>query len=124
MPEGATAADLLLLDPDGTFPARLADDRDALARLARGLRAASPARRDRALAEIEALAHRLAGAAGTFGYGAVGDAALELEHGIATARRGSDRREGRATVDRCLAGLLGALDHALGTAARAKRPQD
>jgi HPt (histidine-containing phosphotransfer) domain-containing protein len=110
MPEAASAADLLLLDPDGTFPARLAEDRGALARLARGLRAASPARRDHSLAEIETLAHRLAGAAGTFGYGAVGDAALELEHAVAAARR----QGGRVTVDRSLAGLLSALNRALG----------
>jgi HPt (histidine-containing phosphotransfer) domain-containing protein len=124
MPEGMTEADLALLDPDGAFAARLADDRGALAKLARNLQAASPAMRDRALAGIEVLAHRLAGAAGTFGYGAVGAVALELEHSIEAAREARDGREAHASVGRCLAGLLGALDQPLGTSFRAKRVND
>jgi HPt (histidine-containing phosphotransfer) domain-containing protein len=117
-PEGPTEADLALLDPDGAFSARLADDCAALAELARGLRVASPVVRDRSLAEIEVLAHRLAGAAGTFGHNAVSAAALKLEHSIAAARQDSDPHENRAAVDRCLAGLRSALGHAVGPPSR------
>lgn len=122
-PEGPTGADLTLLDPDGAFSARLAEDHNVLGKLARGFRAASPARRDRFLAEIEVLAHRLAGAAGTFGHGAVSAAAFELEHCIIAARGRSDGPDGK-TIDRCLTGLLGALVHAIGPLSRAKGTQN
>jgi hypothetical protein len=74
--------DLALLDPDGTFPVRLAGDRDALAGYADGLWALEAEALRERLREIATLAHRLAGAAGTFGYHGVGDAALALEEQI------------------------------------------
>ncbi len=99
-----TAADLALLDPDGTFAQRLAEDREALAALA----AAPPD--GEALAAIQLLAHRLAGAAGTFGHAAVSDAALDLEQSVVDLRNG--RVEPPAAARR-LAVLLAALDAAL-----------
>ena len=113
MPEGrsTTAAERTLLDPDGTFSSRLAADRDVLTGLARGLGSAPTETRQRRLAEMEALAHRLGGAAGTFGYMAVSEAAFELEARIAV-RRG--RAEGPLVeIESRLAALLGALDEAL-----------
>ncbi len=64
-----------LLDPDGSFRQRLLDDRVALAALDNKL----DERGDRVLAAIAVLAHRLAGAAGTFGHDEVGEAAALLE---------------------------------------------
>jgi hypothetical protein len=60
-------ADLAILDPDGSFVCRLSVDWDRLARLGDGLWAAPEDKRRLRLAELEELAHRLAGAAGTFG---------------------------------------------------------
>ncbi|HEY1385296.1 MAG TPA: Hpt domain-containing protein [Dongiaceae bacterium] len=103
------AADLAVLDPDGSFVCRLRHDRDALARLACGLwTTAEDARRAR-LAEIEELAHRLAGAAGTFGYERVGMAALELENDVATA----DRLHDRSAIEASLARLRMTLENSL-----------
>ena len=113
MPEGRsiTAAELALLDPEGTFSSRLAADRDVLTGLARGLWTAPAESRQRRLAEIEGVAHRLGGAAGTFGYMAVSEAAFELEARIAV-RRG--RAEGPLVeIESRLAALLGALDEAI-----------
>ena len=110
-PPAPSAADLALLDPDGSFVLRLKDDREALTRLASGLWAAE-ARGER-LARLEALAHRLAGAAGTFGYARVGDAALALENGIMSAGHGVDRGEDRSMIERDLAALQNALDISL-----------
>jgi HPt (histidine-containing phosphotransfer) domain-containing protein len=113
MPErrSITADELTLLDPDGTFSSRLAADRDVLTGLARGLGSAPTETRQRRLAEMEALAHRLGGAAGTFGYMAISAAALELEAGI-VARRG--RAEGPfAEIEDRLAALMAMLDEAL-----------
>ena len=61
MPEesGLTAADLRLLDPDGSFPARLAEDRAVLAGLAHGLWQAAAEAQQRRLAKIDALARNL-----------------------------------------------------------------
>ena len=115
MPEGRTisAAELALLDPDGAFWSRLAADRDVLTGLARGLWTAPAESRIRRLAEMEMLAHRLGGAAGTFGYMAISAAALELEAGI-VARRG--RAEGPfAEIEDRLAALMAMLDEALRT---------
>jgi len=106
-----TAAELALLDPDGAFSSRLAADREILTKLARGLRTAVAEARKPPLAEIEALAHRLGGAAGTFGYAAVSAAAFELE-----ARIGLERGEARGhsvEIKDRLAALVGALDEAL-----------
>ena len=101
MPEqsGMSAADLLLLDPDGTFPSRLAEDRAVLAGLAHGLWKAAAEAKQRRLAKIEALAHRLGGAAGTFGYEAVSAAALELEDRIATWRGAADPAGSRSAIE-------------------------
>lgn len=84
-PGGPTAADLALLDPDGSFRHRLASDLQILARFS------APALMPADLAEIELLAHRLAGAAGTFGFAEVSDAALALEDAAIEARAGSGR---------------------------------
>jgi len=125
MPEegGLTAADLLLLDPDGSFPARLAEDRAVLAGLAHGLWLAAAEAKQRRLAKIEVLAHRLGGAAGTFGYEAVSAAALELEDCIATWREAADPAESLSAseargaiapqIEDGLAQLVKALDDAL-----------
>jgi HPt (histidine-containing phosphotransfer) domain-containing protein len=97
--------DLAVLDPDGAFIRRLRDDRDALIGLAADLWSAPEHLRSARLTKIEALAHRLAGAAGTFGYSEVGAAALELESRIATPRS-----DGRSAIDAGLAGLQTALE--------------
>jgi HPt (histidine-containing phosphotransfer) domain-containing protein len=90
------AAELLLLDPDGGFRDRLAADRAALA--------AAGSRRRRGGLTI--IAHRLAGAAGTFGYPEISDAALALEDATIGAAEGE-------AVAVALARLLAALDAAL-----------
>lgn len=115
MAEGPSAADLALLDPDGSFAARLAEDRAALAGLADALSpAAAEETRDGKLAAIERIAHQLAGAAGTFGHAAVGTAALELEERIVALRRAPGARPGAAAE--ALGRLLDALDRAVGIA--------
>lgn len=108
-----SAADLRLLDPDGTFPSRLKGDREVLAALARGLWRASAQERQGRLAEIEALAHRLGGAAGTFGYGAVSVAAFALQDCIAEGAGAADPTECRPAIEAGLASLLRTLDDAL-----------
>ena len=120
MPErkAIAASDLALLDPGGAFRSRLAEDRAAVAALARKLRQAAPAARPRRLAEIELLAHRLAGAAGTFGHPAVSAAALELEDRIARWRKPAGSHARRGPVERGLAILAAALDDALRGEAR------
>lgn len=88
--------DLKLLDPEGNFRRRLSDDRAAIARLAE----------TGELAELKIVVHRLAGAAGTFGYAEVGDIAIEID----------DLFEDKATAAPILEatrGLLNALDRAL-----------
>jgi HPt (histidine-containing phosphotransfer) domain-containing protein len=113
MPEerSITAAELALLDPDGAFSSRLAADREVLTELARGLRTAAAEARQRRLAEIEALAHRLGGAAGTFGYAAVSAAAFELEARIGVERGGTGGQS--VKIDEGVAALVRALDEAL-----------
>jgi len=103
-PNTPTAAELALLDPDGSFIRRLAEDQAVLAALGAG------PFDDGALAGIQLLAHRLAGAAGTFGHAAVGAAALDLEEGVIDLR---DGRGTSAAISRRLAVLLAALDAAL-----------
>jgi HPt (histidine-containing phosphotransfer) domain-containing protein len=104
MPE-PDRADLDLLDPDGTFPARLASDRDTLQRLADGLWRIPPLARQQRFARIENIAHGLAGAAGTFGFAAVGEAALALEDLLLEQREGLLAAEAEA-IDARLAALL------------------
>lgn len=107
MHKAPTAAELALLDPDGTFAERLAGDRAAFAALAPALDEADD---DGALADIQLLAHRLGGAAGTFGYAEVGEAALDLEESVIALREG----EGDSGVAAGhLAVLLATLDVAL-----------
>ena len=64
-----TADDLLLLDPDGEFLQRLEVDRLTIARL---LDAGDET-------AIRPVVHRLAGAAGTFGFPEISDIAIELD---------------------------------------------
>lgn len=108
MAEAPSAADLALLDPDGTFALRLIRDRATLSDLADALEPSAP-NSDR-LAALELLAHRLAGAAGTFGHAAVSAAAIGLEEQMAGLRNGTGNRQDAARV---LATLLGALDRAI-----------
>ena len=108
---GPTAEELRLLDPEGRFRARLAADRRLLAGLSRQLWRESPRGRQDRLEEIETLAHRLAGAAGTFGFAAVGEAALALEDVLIEQREGLLRGE-RAALAARLAALTEALDRA------------
>jgi len=84
VPPAPDKAALALLDPDGRFLDRLRQDRAALAELLRALRK-DDGEGKAILAALETLAHRLAGAAGTFGYGAIGDAAMELEDWLTEA---------------------------------------
>lgn len=113
MADGPSAADLALLDPDGTFALRLAEDRTTLVRLAGEIGTMEPGGgRPDCLAAIELVAHRLAGAAGTFGHAAVSSAALDLEDQVIALRKGADNRSAVASG---LAVLVGALDRALGS---------
>ena len=90
-----SVADLKLLDPDGSFRARLAADRAMVASL------------DESgdLRELREIVHRLAGAAGTFGYPELGDVAIELDEAF---------RDGRPVRLLDLARILAALEQALG----------
>lgn len=86
-----SAADLALLDPDGLFRDRLVADRAELERH----------RED--FTRVRVLVHRLAGAAGTFGYDELGAVAMTLDDQLA-AGRSLSRSE--------LEALLSALDRA------------
>jgi hypothetical protein len=90
-----TPADLALLDPDGSFRRRLADDRERLA-------AAPPP------AELEVVVHRLAGAAATFGYAEVGALAIALDEVFVQRGR---------PASGALPELIAALDRALAKSA-------
>jgi DNA-binding response OmpR family regulator len=100
-----------LLDPDGSFRQRLSDDRAALSALANKLEQ----RGDRVLAAVSVLAHRLAGAAGTFGRDEVGEAAALLEQRAETvlAAGPQDRRRLVTLVRGDIANLIGLIDLAL-----------
>jgi HPt (histidine-containing phosphotransfer) domain-containing protein len=113
--KGGAAVDRALLDPEGIFPARLADDRAALADCASDLWTIGAKAREERLNRMTALAHRLAGAAGTFGYHTVSDAALALEEQILERWPGDAPRMGHAAVRQALEGLIDALDEALAT---------
>lgn len=90
-----SAADLRLLDPDGSFRERLEADRRALAELS-----------DTGdMAELKRIVHGLAGAAGTFGHGAISEAAIEIDDALTA---------GRPVDAAALARLLAALEQALG----------
>jgi HPt (histidine-containing phosphotransfer) domain-containing protein len=64
-----SAADLQILDPDGTFQQRLRDDHKAVGALSDA----------HDLRPLKVIAHQLAGAAATFGYPDLGDAATALD---------------------------------------------
>jgi HPt (histidine-containing phosphotransfer) domain-containing protein len=105
--------DLALLDPDGTFPARLAGDRAALIEHARALEALVADAREEKLLQIAKLAHRLAGAAGTFGHHAVSDAALDLETRILDRQPGEKPSQRHPAIGQAIAALVGSLDESL-----------
>jgi chemotaxis protein histidine kinase CheA len=106
------AADLAVLDPDGSFICRLRGDWHTLASLEDGLWAMPEDTRRLRLAQIEELAHRLAGAAGTFGYERVGIAAFELESCMAAAP-GAKRPENKSAIEFGIVGLRTALESSL-----------
>jgi HPt (histidine-containing phosphotransfer) domain-containing protein len=88
-------ADLKLLDPDGAFRTRLEDDRQTIAQLS-----------DTGdLDELKRIVHGLAGAAGTFGYGGLGDIAIELDDAFVA---------GKTVAPADIARLLASLEQALG----------
>ena len=88
-------ADRKLLDPDGTFRERLEADRQKLAQLS-----------DTGdLDQLKRIVHGLAGAAGTFGYGELGDIAIALD---------DDLVAGKTVAPADIARLLAALEQALG----------
>jgi HPt (histidine-containing phosphotransfer) domain-containing protein len=94
-PPKPSKADLEVLDPDGRFRARLEADRQAIAELGD--------RHD--LDEVRRIVHRLAGAAGTFGYREVGEIAIGLDD-----RFIAEEPVGAPDIAR----LLAALEQALG----------
>jgi HPt (histidine-containing phosphotransfer) domain-containing protein len=87
--------ELHILDPDGSFKTRLAADRNTIAVLIDS----------HDLDAIKRIVHRLAGAAGTFGYPAVGEVAIVLDD-----RFVAGHPVGVADIAR----LLAALEQALG----------
>jgi HPt (histidine-containing phosphotransfer) domain-containing protein len=89
-----TPEDLRILDPDGSFRLRLAADRAGIA---------AHHETDNT-AGLQRLVHGLAGAAGTFGFDAIGDIAVELDDHFAAGRPVS-----ALDVARLLAALDGAL---------------
>jgi HPt (histidine-containing phosphotransfer) domain-containing protein len=76
MPRAPTAAELALIDPDGSFRQRLLRDRENLLTLAE----------QGASHDLETLVHRLAGAAATFGYNEIGGIALKLDDAFTASR--------------------------------------
>ncbi len=92
-PPVPSTADLAILDPDGSFRTRLADDRHRLA-------GAGPD-------ELKVI-HRLAGAAATFGYAELGALAIALDDALA---------ELRPLPADALLRLRDALDHAVAKSA-------
>lgn len=88
-----STADLALLDPDGLFRGRLAHDRRVLSRH----------RND--IAHVRVVIHRLAGAAGTFGYAGLGEIAVALDDRLT---------DGLPVAADDIDGLIAALDDAVG----------
>jgi len=99
-----------LLDIDGSFRRRLADDRATLAALERKLEQ----RGIRVLAAVAVLAHRLAGAAGTFGHDGIGEAAALLEQRAETVIAASTGQRTRliALVRDDIANLVALIEQA------------
>jgi HPt (histidine-containing phosphotransfer) domain-containing protein len=94
---GPDRAALALLDPDGTFLERLREDRAALLTLLEGL-GDGAAEKKMLLVRLRRLAHRLAGAAGTFGHDDIGEAAMTLDDCLAEIPDFSTR-----SIDRVIA---------------------
>jgi HPt (histidine-containing phosphotransfer) domain-containing protein len=90
-----TSEDLAVLDPENLFRNRLDADRAAIARL----------RQAGDLGEVGRVVHRLAGAAGTFGYAEIGDIAIGIDDRLATSGEPVTAAEMRR--------LLQAIDDAL-----------
>ncbi len=90
-----TPQELRQLDPDGSFRDRLEADRRAIATLSDS----------RDLAALQPVVHRLAGAAGTFGFAEVGAVAIAIDDRFA---------EGKPVPAAEIARLLAALEEALG----------
>lgn len=91
-----SSADLALLDPEGLFQSRLEKDRRTLRRYGNDI------------ARLRVVVHKLAGAAGTFGYGELGKAAIAIDDRIA---------EGGMVTAEHLEALLVALDRAIARSA-------
>ncbi len=94
-----TAAELQLLDPDGSFRSRIAADRARIAALAAG----NPGKVESA--ELGHLVHQLAGEAGTFGFAEIGALAIALDDALVEGRPAAE-------VEPMLARLLAALAEA------------
>ncbi|ODT15765.1 MAG: hypothetical protein ABS35_30490 [Kaistia sp. SCN 65-12] len=105
--------DRALLDPDGVFPQRLAGDRAFLAASAGDLWTLEAGARESRLRGIATLAHRLGGAAGTFGHHAVSEAALALEDEILDRQPGACLPSWQSRVRQAIDALARALDEAL-----------
>ena len=75
---GPDKAALALLDPDGSFIERLRQDHATLLILLEAL-GDEAGEKEAHLAELRRFAHRLAGAAGTFGHDEIGEAAMVVE---------------------------------------------
>jgi DNA-binding response OmpR family regulator/HPt (histidine-containing phosphotransfer) domain-containing protein len=108
---GAVVRSLARLDPDGSFQQRLVDDHRALTALGRRIHQ----RGDRVLVTLAKLAHRLAGAAGTFGYERIGDAAACLEQRAETtlAATGPRRQKLLVLVEPKIENLSALIDAAI-----------
>ena len=90
-----TPEELRQLDPDGSFSERLEADRQAIATLSDS----------GDLETLKPIVHRLAGAAGTFGFTEIGAIAIEIDDRFA---------EGGPVSAAEIARLLAALEQALG----------
>lgn len=107
MPPGGprpSARDLAILDPDGQFRSRLAEDRERIAALTASS-SLGPAERQ----ALERLVHQLAGAAGTFGFAEIGDFAIALEDELIAVRQGDTGTARAGRVRRAIADLRRAL---------------
>jgi chemotaxis protein histidine kinase CheA len=101
-----------LPDPETEFRRRCARDRARLAGLRDALTAPPADRLDALLAAVQAVAHGLYGAGGTFGFDEVSAAAATLEDLAEDLRAGDCRAwpERRAAVLQAATALLQALD--------------
>jgi HPt (histidine-containing phosphotransfer) domain-containing protein len=116
--EDFSRIDLAALDPDRVFPDRLANDRAILIEYFLALDALGMDARERNLKQIATLAHRLGGAAGTFGFSAVSDAALALEERIVDRQPGENSSVQHEAIRQSIDALVRALDDALSNLSR------